>query len=285
MMKRTISLPRFLLCLPLFAALLMSACSNNEQPVDPGVVPPEPTVGGLVIERNGVVVTESEALTFEDTLVGKYSPVLMLTLKNKSKDVLKITQMPFMTGEGVDDFFLSGSLITQIPTDGVFEIKLKFNPSSEGARTVTLSLTTQDSAGKSTPLNFTLKANGTLPPKTPIMKLSDESNTYTTSISVELGSKTVGSSIKVKKIITIANKGEGVLNLLGTPYPLVLGGTHSADFKIVQPNQSSVAPQSTVDFTVEFDPQASGRREAQVLIKTNDPSEPDFILKVKGTGT
>ncbi|MCB9855739.1 MAG: choice-of-anchor D domain-containing protein [Phycisphaerales bacterium] len=80
---------------------------------------------------------------------------------------------------------------------------------------------------------------------------------------------------------------DGTSNLLLTGAPIVeIGGQNPQDFVVnLQPNGTSIAPGSTLNFNIGFNPSATGSRSATVFIDNNDDDESDFSFNVFGVGT
>jgi hypothetical protein len=85
---------------------------------------------------------------------------------------------------------------------------------------------------------------------------------------------------KVTKAFTIKNT--GTANLTGLA--VVKKGTHAKDFVTTAPVAKVLAPGASTTFKVTFKPLAKGTRNAVVQIKSNDPNENPFDIKVTGAG-
>ena len=79
---------------------------------------------------------------------------------------------------------------------------------------------------------------------------------------------------------TIRNTGNA--NLTGLN--VTLDGANASDFVLSVPSGSVLAAQTSMTFTVNFVPKASGLRNAAVHITSNDYDEPTFDIPLKGTG-
>lgn len=74
----------------------------------------------------------------------------------------------------------------------------------------------------------------------------------------------------------------GTANLTGLN--VTLDGANASDFLLSVPSGSVLAAQTSMTFTVNFMPKASGLRNAAVHITSNDYDEPTFDIPLKGTG-
>jgi hypothetical protein len=82
----------------------------------------------------------------------------------------------------------------------------------------------------------------------------------------------------------IANTGNAVLNLTGTPV-VQISGAGAADFTVIAQPAASVAAGGSVSFQVLFNPSAVGTRTATVTIANNDSNENPYDFTIQGTGT
>jgi hypothetical protein len=96
----------------------------------------------------------------------------------------------------------------------------------------------------------------------------------------DFGTAVVGSA-PVTETFAIANTGTAPLNL-GT---VSLGGANAGDFQVLTQPASSVAPQGSTTFSVQFQPSAAGARTASISFSEDDPTQPDpFTFVIAGTG-
>lgn len=94
--------------------------------------------------------------------------------------------------------------------------------------------------------------------------------------SVDFGSIDAGTT--ASKTFTIKNTGKG--NLFGIG--LTFGGINPTDFSVTSAPATSVAPNASTTFTVQFSPLAAGARNAVVHIASNDPATPTFDVNLTG---
>lgn len=88
----------------------------------------------------------------------------------------------------------------------------------------------------------------------------------------------------VVRTFTVANTGNAVLNLTGTP-KVVIGGTHAADFTVnIQPASTVAATTGTTTFQVTFHPSATGIRSASVSVANDDFDESSYTFSIQGKG-
>jgi hypothetical protein len=80
--------------------------------------------------------------------------------------------------------------------------------------------------------------------------------------------------------ITFQNSGTATLTVAAaTPT-----GANDEDFSVTPP-QRTILPGASADFTVTFNPTATGARNASVSFTTNDPDDGTIVVCLQGTGT
>ncbi|NMB89181.1 MAG: choice-of-anchor D domain-containing protein [Chloroflexi bacterium] len=87
----------------------------------------------------------------------------------------------------------------------------------------------------------------------------------------------------VMHLFTLKNTGIDPLNLSGSPR-IGVSGPAAADFKVLDNPFSPLDPGAQTDFMIQFDPSASGLREATVSIVYNAPASP-YTFAIQGEGT
>ena len=86
------------------------------------------------------------------------------------------------------------------------------------------------------------------------------------------------------RTFTIQNTGAATLTLTGGA-PVSIAGADAADFSIVQPTSTALAPGESTTFDVTFDPSATGMRTATVNIASDDSDENPYDFGIQGNGT
>ncbi|MBL9146946.1 MAG: choice-of-anchor D domain-containing protein [Verrucomicrobiaceae bacterium] len=121
---------------------------------------------------------------------------------------------------------------------------------------------------------------GSLPAASPEIAVEQPAgnNLVDNSGTVAFGNVTTGSSSQLT--FTIKNLGLSTLSGLG----ITKAGSHPADFTPSSLGSTSIAPGSTMTFTVSFAPAAVGVRSAVIRIASNDADENPFDINLTGTG-
>lgn len=87
----------------------------------------------------------------------------------------------------------------------------------------------------------------------------------------------------VTKTFTIANAGNQNLRLSGFTH-VVISGVNASDFTLVVDASTNVTAGGTTSFTIVFDPNALGVRNATITIQSSDPSTPTYSFAILGRG-
>lgn len=112
-----------------------------------------------------------------------------------------------------------------------------------------------------------------------------ENQDVTPSITDDTDFRSVGITAGTKvKTYTIINLGGSTLNLTGAS-PVSIGGTHSADYSVyTQPASLSLNGGESTIFSILFNPSATGVRQADISIASDDGDEDPFTFDIEGTG-
>lgn len=84
----------------------------------------------------------------------------------------------------------------------------------------------------------------------------------------------------ITRTFTIRNTGTAVLSGIA----ISKSGADASDYKITDPGVTSLAAGAKTTFKVTFKPSAKGTRHAAIHIKSNDPDENPFDVKITGQG-
>ncbi|MGJ4734518.1 choice-of-anchor D domain-containing protein [Leptospira levettii] len=101
--------------------------------------------------------------------------------------------------------------------------------------------------------------------------------------SIDLGTEPILTTNGKLATLTIQNKGTTSLTLPGSP---IVNMTESElnQFQLTQPNQTTLAPNASVTFSLRFKPTSPGLKTAVVKLSTSDPALSAFQLTFTGTG-
>lgn len=122
------------------------------------------------------------------------------------------------------------------------------------------------------------------PTATPQLQLFRDGSQIFNSGTANLGSVVISTS-GTPVTFTIKNYGKEKLSLVGPP-AITKSGTDASMFVIVQPSDLELELNETVNFTIQFNPNAAvGVKSAQISIVSNDPTTPTFQINITGTAT
>ncbi|SOE21065.1 hypothetical protein SAMN06298216_1537 [Spirosomataceae bacterium TFI 002] len=85
----------------------------------------------------------------------------------------------------------------------------------------------------------------------------------------------------ISNIFTIVNEGTSTLTLGANP--VTKSGPHEADFTIVQPSETTIAPGDSVYLDIIFDPSVFGERNATISIANDDADESPYTFAILGS--
>lgn len=206
-------------------------------------------------------------------------------IQNQGNANLNLTNSPNyvqITGTDANQFEFVGSQPTTPISSGSFRnFSIRFRPTTEGAKTASISIANNDS--NENPYTFTI--TGTAGPVP-----APEINVRANSVDIASGgSMTSFGTVRVgyasaSTTVTIQNTGNATLNLTGSPIVSIVGG-NTSDFQIVsQPSASTIIGSSSLTFTVRFTPTATGARSSTFQIANNDSNEGTYTVNISGTG-
>jgi hypothetical protein len=200
---------------------------------------------------------------------------------NADLDVSGVT----LTGSDAAEFLLTPANPNAIISPGnYFEFDVSFDPSNVGNMQATVEITHDDTA-QSSPFTFEVVGESTAVPAPSIAiseggaPIAHQANAAGTNR--EFPDTPAGSGQTASITVTIANTGNADLDVTS----IDLTGANASEF-ILAGSGGIVSPQSDITFTLAFNPQTSGSKEAWVEITHNDASESSpFEFQITGVAT
>ncbi|MCB1229029.1 MAG: choice-of-anchor D domain-containing protein [Verrucomicrobiae bacterium] len=178
--------------------------------------------------------------------------------------------------DGVDaaDFGIAVSPPTEIAPRRTAGFTVTFTPSSTGAKTAALHLTSNDD--DENPFDIDLTGAGDLPE----IGVEHPANFDLTdgSASIDFGEVTVD-GVAIERIFSVRNSGGAKLIDLA----LSIDGTDAGDFHVLSPSDAEVAPGASTTFAVAFSPTSPGAKTATLHLANNDPDEAPFDIDLLGS--
>lgn len=257
-----------------------------------GITPEINVTGNSVSIADGdITPTTADHTDFSTALVSGGTVVRTFTIQNIGSSVLSlaavIADRVTVSGTHASDFTVTAQPSSAtIAVSGSLTFQVTFNPSAEGVRNATLTITNND-ADESI-YDFAITGEG-LDPEINILgnsiSIVDGDLTPTITDHTDFGEAhvTLGTVVRT---FTIENIGSSTLSLAALVANRVkITGPHSADFTVTtQPSASTIAASGSLTFQVTFDPLAIGGRNATLTITNNDTDESIYDFAIRGTG-
>jgi hypothetical protein len=250
---------------------------------------PKPEIN---IKGNATTIADGDTTpdTNDDTDFGYVTTsgstqVNTFTIENTGgSDLLLSGSSPYVTisGTNASDFSVTAIPDNTISGSGSTTFAITFDPSADGLRTATISISNNDN--NENPYNFSIQGTGYTPsPEINIQgnatTIVDGDTTPDTSDDTDFGAMSVSGSTDANTF-TIQNTGTASLSI-GS---ITIGGTHAADFTVTSTPASSVAASGSTSFDITFDPSAVGLRTATVSIVNGDGDENPYNFNIEGYG-
>ncbi len=210
----------------------------------------------------------------------------ILNLGGAALDLTGTVPYVNISGEHAADFSITVNPVTPVAVSGSTSFTVRFNPSSEGLRTATLSISNSDT--DENPYTFTIQGTGTSFPEMDVKAgttvITDGDTSPSTTDSTDFGSRDVALE-QATRTFTINNSGSGDLDLTSSPIVQIYG-TNAGDFIVSQqPGSTTIGSNGSVTFQVTFDPTTTGIRNATISIANSDNDENPYTFAIKGLGT
>ncbi|MCF7826809.1 MAG: choice-of-anchor D domain-containing protein, partial [Candidatus Marinimicrobia bacterium] len=250
---------------------------------------------GLVIE-SGDNFTMSEDFTDMGTAeISGIPATATFVIRNIGYAVLSLTGPPpyvAFSGANASDFNITSTPSNSIAIDSATtSFEVTFTPSALGTRQAIVSIQNDDS--DENPYTFTIEGTGIYDPNS-LSEISVKGNMLpipagdpspSLADGTDFGSVEVIGGFTATQEFVVYNTGSDDLVLGDNPI-ISITGAEAGDFTIISFPANLVAPSSSVVFTVEFNPSATGLREATISIDnsamgTGNP----FTFDIQGTGT
>ena len=201
--------------------------------------------------------------------VGTRSASMVVTVANDPAANEAATVSAALSGTDAAAFAITAnSCNVAIAPGASCQVSLALAPTSSGAKSASLDVSTNDAANPSDSVGLT--GIGT----SPIVSVSDGPLSF--------GAREVATQ-SAPTVVTVAN--DAAANEAAT-ISAALSGTDAADFAITSNGCASpVAPGQTCDVMVAFAPGSTGDKSASLDLTTNDPGNPNDSIALSGTAT
>jgi len=248
-----------------------------------------------VIESGDIFPTTSDFTDVGSAEISGVPATATFVIRNIGYSVLSLTGPPpyvEFTGTNASEFSISSSPANTVAIDSATtSFEVTFAPAGLGTRYATVNIQNNDS--DEDPYTFTIQGTGTYDP-TSLSEIDVTGNMETilagsTSPNVEDGTKfgnveVLGGATATQEFV-IYNTGSDDL-VLGSNPTISISGSEVGDFTVTSNPATLVAPNSSVAFTIEFNPSGTGLREATISIGNSDVtgSENPYTFDIQGTG-
>ena len=205
------------------------------------------------------------------------------TVDNTGPAPLRLSGTPVVQvlGTNTGDF-----VVTDSPSRSAFPdtFEIEFRPSAPGRRTATVSIASNDLGQSPFAFNVcgTAVAGDIQVQGVGAQGISNGSTQPSGSNNTSFGSANTSSG-SILRQFSIANAGEGRLNLSGNPV-VAISGANPGDFVVERQAAGPLPPQGTTLFEIRFTPGASGMRRGTVTIASSDPDSGTFTFAIQGQG-
>lgn len=229
-------------------------------------------------DTGNTLIQGSASLGFGSVVVGGSGSSRSLIVTNTGGTILSGLGAT-LAGSNATDFFVSDPGVTSLAPGESMVVDILFDPMSVGARSASLTITSNDSDESS--FVVALQGTGTTTPIADVSLFrSDGSEVTSNGVGASFGTVLLGSA-STSQIFTIRNVGSAPLTSLAVS----LSGANPSDFTVSGLSAGSLAAGASGTFSVTFRPAAAGSRTAFLQLASSDPDENPFIVPLSGTGS
>lgn len=223
--------------------------------------------------------------TYPDTTENTTGTLLTFTIENLGQATLNLTGTPriAITGTNASDFALSAFSTSSVAVGSFTTFSVRFNPSLASGgnpKTATLSIPSNDPDEPT----YTLILSGTSLPTIPDIHLTNTSvfpdQDLLDGSSYDFGTKPLG--VMGTFSLKISNLGNKNLTLTGSPQISFTGPNASNFFVLSQPG-STITTSTPSTPLVYFVPLTEGVSNADLVIASDDPDEPNYTIHLTGS--
>lgn len=261
---------------------------SNENPYNftvqgVGADPEMNVVGnGVSIADGDTTPTVADWTNFGTALVAGGTINRTFTIQNTSAGniALNVGSITF-SGADPGEFSVTTLPAATVAVNSSTSFVVRFNPTSNGLKTATLSIANNDS--NESPYDFAIQGTGQGPEIDVLgnaISIADGDNTPSLADATDFGGTDLNLGTIVKTF-TVKNTGSLTLTLGA----LTISGTHASNFTLTSGlGSASLAPGASTSFTITFNPSANGVRSAAISIVNNDDNENPYNFSIQGSG-
>ncbi|MCW7491979.1 choice-of-anchor D domain-containing protein [Leptospira sp. 2 VSF19] len=239
------------------------------------------TLSNEIVVSAGIVPIPTGSSFIFGTLSSGETASRDFSIRNtSSKDwVLADSSAIQILGNDFSQFTLEWNGTKVIPAGQEIRFRVIFTPTSAGTKNSSVKI----SFSKTTDvISFQLQGISSTDP-VPDIFITNNSNWIKSGASFNFGSiqeNTTGITSQFK----VQNLGTATLSITGLPRISVIGA-NANEFILIQDVSSSISAKFESNFTIKFAPTSSGSKFASLVINSNDPDNPSYVVSLSGTGT
>lgn len=252
------------------AVLHIASDDDNENPFDVSLT----GLGSnpdITVASDGKTYTDGVGtMVFPDSRLSQYTEKVVM-IGNAGNSPLQLGKVSIAGGDAARFSIISLSSTTVAP-GATEELTLRFTPKTTGLKKSTLRIASNDP--DEDPFDLALEAAGVVKPEItvfqPVKKELDDGGARSFGV-VRMGAT-------YTKTFTIKNQGDGILR------DLAVSVSGSKRFSVTAVGTTTLNPEQSTTFRLEFRPTNTAVQNAVVKIASNDEDEAIFNIKVDGQG-
>ncbi len=224
-----------------------------------------------VYEEHIFLPHEQATVNFEPTNTGSFSEKTFRIYNVGNQTLLVDNQQVMFMGSS--DFSISQSLPTAITSGNFAEFKVRFTPTSEGNKSVTVAILSNDT--DENPYRFSLESKATMP----VIQASNSVGILAqNALAKDFGIQNLGD--KITHEITLKNIGDGKLQFSDNQ---AFKLTDSENFKVINFDKTTLEVGEEMTFWVQFNPLLEGVHATTLALFFNSSASP-FEISFSGKG-
>ncbi len=247
----------------------------------------------ISIRGNGVLIVDgdntpsaSDFTDFGSTDAQVDSVIHSFKIYNGNGATLTLNGTPkvSLSGTNASDFYVLTEPSETVPSNDSTSFEICFIPDTEGLKAATVTIYNTDS--DENPFTFDIRGNGLaseIEVKGNDNVIVTGDNTPAATDFTDFGSEDILTGSQAQ-IFSILNTGNADLVLSNPSTYVSITGDNAADFAVTSVPATPIATNNSTSFTITFDPNGDGLRQAIVSIANNDLDEDPYSFTIQGLG-
>jgi len=197
------------------------------------------------------------------------------TIKNTGNIALNLTGNPIVQSDNLIFSVQNQPANTTLNPSDTTTFIIRYMPSAEKVDNASITILNNSHIAL-----FTLNVTGSGYMEKPLIKITHGTTEIAQNGTIDAGDVLITTSKTIT--ITMSNHGDTALNI--DVANITITGTDSSSFTRSTSPGSSVQPNNSTSFNVEFSPKKQGESNAVLSIPTNDPSRNPVVINLKAAG-